>query len=166
MQYLADHGREFDALHASPPCQAYSRLTGMWEGARASHAELVDHVRALFLGYPVPWVIENVFGSPLKTAIMLCGSMFGLKVRRHRLFECSDVLLTMQCQHRKQGRAVQVNGHSGGSSLRDAHSPRHSVSEWKDAMGIDWMTGKELTQAIPPVYTEFIGKQLLALLPN
>jgi DNA (cytosine-5)-methyltransferase 1 len=106
----------------------------------------------------IDYVIENVVGSPLNPTVTLCGSMFGLKVRRHRLFEASFDIPQPKCDHKSQGRVVGVYGHAGGSSKRDGQF--HSTSEWKDAMGIDWMTGKELAESIPPVYTEYISKYI------
>ncbi len=165
LDYLAAHGREFDAIHASPPCQAYSKLTKRWTDRPETHTDLVAYTRDLLMGYAVPWVIENVPGAPLGS-FMLCGSMFGLKVRRHRWFECSDVILVPSCRHKESGLVVQVNGSTGGSSRRDAHLPRHTVAHWATAMGIDWMTQKELSQAIPPAYTKYIGDQLMRIIAN
>lgn len=162
LEFLAAHGREYDAIHASPPCQAYSRVTKRW-GRTGDHPDLIGHVRDMLAGYAVPWVIENVGGAPLCCPFMLCGSMFGLKVRRHRWFESSDVILAPCCRHRRHEYVVQVNGNPGGSSRRDSHIPRHTADEWAKAMGIDWMTAKELSQAVPPAYAEFIGLRLMAL---
>lgn len=169
LEYLAEHGSEFDVIHASPPCQGYSVLaamhpTGEWP-------DLIPPVRAALIATGVPNVIENVEAARLLSrpalfgahGILLCGSMFGLgiargQLRRHRLFEGSTLLRQPACQHR--GRAVGVYGHGG-------HSGKHRMlyrAEAAEAMGIDWMTRDELAQAIPPAYTEFIGRQLLAAL--
>ena len=111
----------------------------------------------------VPYVIENVVGAPLIAPIQLCGSSFGLRLRRHRLFETRDMILAPPCNHdlfkadidilnhgKKKTAFVPVYGSSGGKADH----------LWCEAMGIDWMTPKELTQAIPPAYTEFIGERL------
>ncbi len=106
-------------------------------------------------------VIENVPGAPLRGDFLLCGSMFGLEVRRHRYFELSTRVASldpMACNHSR--RAVGVYGHPRGNATWG----RGTGAEWIVAMGIDWMTEGELAQAIPPVYTEFIGRQLLAAL--
>ena len=158
---------DFQAIHASPPCQAYSRLSAMHPDA--SPPMLIDAVRERFGRFGVPWVIENVEGAPLADrsdlfgahGVMLCGSMFDLGIergylRRHRLFETSFSIAQPDCRHR--GVAVGVYGHGG-------HTGKHRMlyrDEAAEALGIDWMTRDEMTQAIPPAYTEFIGEQLMA----
>ncbi len=155
------HGEPY-VIHASPPCQAYSTMTKKW-GRSAEHPDLVAPVRERLLEIGAPYVIENVVGAPLLDPIRLCGSSFGLPVRRHRLFEMSHPpLLVPPCQH--AGPALQVNGHPGGSSRRDPNARFGSTEEWKAGMGIDWMSAPELAEAIPPAYTEWIGRQLLAAL--
>jgi len=158
----------FDAFHASPPCQRYSVASKSWNGNADSHPDLVEPIRKILISSGKPYVIENVVGAPLKNAVTLCGTMFGgLRVIRHRLFESNVLLLAPQCRphplcytvdKRKPhyGKLnemtdfVMVNG--GGNC---------SVAAASDAMGIDWMTKAELNDAIPPAYTEYIGKQLL-----
>ena len=83
--------------------------------------------------------------------------MFGLKVRKHRLFETSFMVIAPSCNHKEQGRVVAVYGHSGGSSKRDGFK-FGGVDTWKEAMKIDWMTRDELAEAIPPAYTEYISQ--------
>jgi DNA (cytosine-5)-methyltransferase 1 len=156
----------FDAYHASPPCQRHSAMTKRW-GPRqvAGHPDLIERTRARIQRTYKPFDIENVPGAPLLAPIMLCGSMFGLRsgiyeLRRHRLFETSfDLSFTpAACCH--QGLALPVYGHAGGRSKRDGlQFP--GTDAWREGMGIDWMTGNELAQAIPPAYTEYIGKYLL-----
>ena len=92
----------------------------------------------------------------------LCGSSFGLPIRRHRLFELGGfaIPLVPPCAH--DGPALQVNGHSGGSSRRDPKARFGNTAEWREGMGIEWMTGKELAETIPPAYTELIGSSLLS----
>lgn len=149
-------------IHASPPCQRYSTMTKKW-GRSDDHPDLVEPVREHLQLVGAPYVIENVVGAPLLNPIRLCGSSFGLPVRRHRLFEMSDPpLLVPPCQH--DGPALQVNGHPGGSSKRDPNARFGSTEEWKVGMGIDWMNAPELAEAIPPAYTEWIGRQLIAVL--
>lgn len=164
--------RQFDAIHASPPCQVNLRGLNAANRARKrtiEHSDLIPDTRHLCEKSGLSYVIENVEGSALVNAAKLCGSAFGLAVRRHRYFESSVVLFSSQCQHsiwreakyptnyRPEGkvvksRVVQVYGNTAGREL------------WPAAMGIDWMTTGELTQAIPPAYTEFIGKQLSEVL--
>lgn len=144
------------AIHASPPCQRYSNIAKQFK-VNMNYPDLVEPTRKFLIASGKPYVIENVVGAPLINPVMLCGSMFGLKVRRHRLFEANFEIPQLKCDHKKQGKVVQVNGHSGGSSKRDGIK-FGSVADWKSAMGIDWMTGAALAEAIPPVYTEYIGK--------
>lgn len=157
----------FDLIHASPPCQAYiqrnKNLTTKWP-------KLIEPLRVLLQNSGVPFVIENVEGSPLINPVMLCGTMFNLPLRRHRLFEISIPfnILRPPCNHwgtvsRGEFAAVYGRGGKGprrGAGIRDA-APIINGPNWNDAMGIDWMTEKEITQAIPPAYTKFIGKGIL-----
>lgn len=120
LEYLALHGHEYDVIHASPPCQRNSTMTkGLWKDRLTSHPELIAPTRALLIALGKPYIIENVPTAPLIDPVTLCGSMFGLAVRRHRLFEISFPVLAPQCNHKAQGRVVAVYGHSGGSSKRD-----------------------------------------------
>lgn len=170
--------REFDVVHASPPCQAYSDTRHM-PNVRAGHPDLVAVTRAMLWAGGRPWVIENVKGAPLaRGAVMLCGLSFGLKVLRHRWFE-SNVLLLVP-PHRShagkrigEGGMVCVAGHGGQSSRWGKKgSPRtnlipadhRSKAAWSRGIGIDWMSRDEMAQAVPPAYTEHLGRQLLAAL--
>lgn len=172
--FLAEHGREFDIIHASPPCQQFSRLGSIWKarlGARAwaeKHPDLIAPMRHALLQCSKPYVIENVVGAPLQNAILLCGTMFGLKVYRHRLFESNLLLLAPpHAPHHDNCKAVgrglslkgflSVTGHGGFGFA-------NGFDYAKDAMGIEWMDRKDLSQAIPPAYTEFIGRQIMRLL--
>ena len=178
LEYVAEHGREFDLIHASPPCQAYSVATSHnRRAAWKAHSDLVVKTREILLEIGKPFVIENVENAPLEGLplfgphlVLLCGSMFSLDVRRHRLFETSIAIPQPECRHslqlprfrtldsRRKGAlacVVGVHGHinyAGEAELRKA------------AMGIDWMNNEELNEAIPPAYCEFIGKALLPIL--
>jgi DNA (cytosine-5)-methyltransferase 1 len=151
----------FDAIHASPPCQAYSTITP----DHSKHPDLVAPVRELLKCTGLPYVIENVVGAPLLTGFILCGSMFGLRVRRHRLFESNVLIMPPTCDHAVQGVPVGVYGDGGGTAvLRPSGTSRGikaKPSEFSDLMEMPWATPKEIVQAIPPVYAEFIGSQLL-----
>jgi DNA (cytosine-5)-methyltransferase 1 len=186
LEYLATHGREFDVIHASPPCQGYSRLRHLpWLKGR-TWPKLIDPCREMLDAIGRPWVMENVADAPLR-GVTLCGRMFGLPVYRHRLFESSVML--MQPPHprhvhiigpgrllndrRKAGRdpAFRIPLNAGSRKGAWALSPLVTVAggQFKKehgaaALGIDWMTTAELSQAIPPAYTHYLGLQLLAIL--
>jgi DNA (cytosine-5)-methyltransferase 1 len=177
----------YDCYHASPPCQHYSAMTkGRWQDRLDSHPELIVPTRERLIASGKPYVLENVAGAvkELINPILLCGTMFGLQtkagsqLRRHRYFELPWYnALTPPCAHgrssvigvygdgqnpnRKRVPAtVGVWGHAGGSSNRDCLT-QFGTQDRKDAMGIDWMVGSELSESIPPAYTEFIGKYLM-----
>ncbi len=157
----------FALIHASPPCQAYT--TGGRVRERASCPRLIEPVRDLLRKVGVPYVIENVEGAPLINPVRLCGSMFGLGVRRHRLFECSFPIAHPRCttaMHRAQGPVVGVYGHLHGEKGAWKGMAPSTLKSWKQAMGIDWMSRDGLSQAIPPAYTRWIGEQFLALDPR
>ena len=117
----------FDAIHASPPCQRFSTMTKRWARS-SSHSDLIEPTRSRLRESMLPYVIENVAGAPLVGPIRLCGSSFGLPVRRHRLFEMSSPpLLVPPCQH--DGPALQVTGHPGGSSRRDPRARFGGIAE-------------------------------------
>lgn len=170
--FIAEYGHEFDAIHASPPCQAFSAMKNMPDARQ--HPQLVEPIRKLLVEIGRPYVIENVVGAPLVDPVLLCGTMFGLSVagfelQRHRLFECSiPVTAPSICKH-----ALPVIGVYGG------HVRCRSTKFWRNggrdfpgydrkqlamsAMGVSHkMTMGELSEAIPPAYTEHIGRQLLA----
>ncbi len=157
----------FDAIHASPPCQAFSPLQRLHK--EREYPRLIEPTRELLEATGLPYVIENVPGAPLFHPFKLCGSSFGLDVRRHRLFEtnwpmglippCAHYLHTPRFQNTgKRRRAVlsSVVGVYGGS-----HFKGDNLGYRSRAMGIDWMQMDELSEAIPPAYTELIGHQLL-----
>lgn len=156
----------FDIVHASPPCQRFSALnTGLWDSER--HPDLIGPTRELLGEWGGPYVIENVPGSPLRANLTLCGSMFGLEIvagqlRRHRIFESNfDLGIPPACQHR--GRALGVYGHGrGGDGAGKGRSA--SADEARELMGMPWATGAGATQAVPPAYTEYIGRQLIGQL--
>lgn len=156
----------FDAIHASPPCQKYSVNTKQ-HGTMDNHPDLIEPTRLLLVMSGKPYVIENVVGAPLENPITLCGSMFGSRqLRRHRLFESNVNLIQPECNHAIQGRCISVAGHAGGSSRRDGAERFGGTAVWKELMGIDWMTGAELAEAIPPMYTKYVGQQLIEAIHN
>jgi len=190
LDYVAQYGWMYDAIHASPPCQSHSRITK----DKSKHEDLIPITRFWLESIGVPYVIENVYGAKraLRNPVMLCGADFGLKVYRHRLFESNVLLMTFPHQpHRdntpRAGHGVNQKGFisitSGGNNLEIQYKSnnRRRSGTWgisgkgfvsvvghfsgveycRMAMGIDWMTAKELAQAIPPAYTEYIGNQLM-----
>lgn len=154
--------RDFAAIHASPPCQAFS-LASLWQGVekRAEHPDLVDETRELLDVTGLPYTMENVEGSPLRRDLVLCGEMFGLRVHRHRVFELGG-WFAMQPRHAPHHlKGARDNCHIEDGHARQVVGNYADHADASDAMGIDWMSRKSLTQAIPPAYTEFIGDQLL-----
>lgn len=146
--------REFDFIWASPPCQEYSRTAAMHT---RKHPTLIAATRYRLSSYKVPYVMENVEDAPLDNCIMLCGSSFELGVRRHRLFESNLLLLSPGCRHDLQPEPIEVVGHFGSNSF---HRKAKNLAEARAAMGIDWMGGAEVVQAVPPAYSEFILRQI------
>lgn len=153
----------FDAIHASPPCQAFTAYRRRGAGVGDGYPNLIVDVRHRLLRTLRPYVIENVPGAPLLNPIQLCGSGVGLDVRRHRLFESNQPLWALPCVHGWQTPRFQPA--TNRANLRrtvEVGVWRIPLSAQQAAMGIDWMTLEELTEAIPPAYTEHIGGQLLA----
>lgn len=165
IEYVKVHGHEFDAIHASPPCQVHSTITP----DKSKHVDLIPPTRAVLLELGLPFIIENVEGAKraLIGPLLLCGSSFGLAVRRHRYFESNVWLSGLPCQHSSQGVPVGVYGdHADKPHRRPSGASRGvkaaSVDEARDAMGMPWASWHGATQAIPPAYTEFLGRQLMA----
>lgn len=167
----------YDAYHASPPCQAYSRLRHLpWLRGRV-YPKLIEAVREMLQATGKPYVIENVSDAPIWGA-ELCGMALGLEISRHRRFECNPMILFPPCPGHKTiqaGRATlgKRYAHSSGVTGVPREIDRNSVTGHfagaalaRQAMGIDWMNRKELAQAIPPAYTEYIGKYLMRILTN
>lgn len=168
--YLAAHGHEYDAIHASPPCQASSALTKGTNKGR-QYLNLIPATRALLALHDVPTVIENVQGSDLRRDMTLCGEMFGLAVIRHRYFELTGFPAIPLDHKPHRGRVAgwrhgewfagpyfAVYGDGGGKG---------TIKQWQDAMGIHWTDDrKNLAEAIPPAYTRFIGGQIMAYLES
>lgn len=163
LEYVAQHGHEFDAIHASPPCQGYSRMRHV---TGKEYPLMIEDVRAALRSTGKPYIIENVEGAPLVDDVLLCGTMFGLKTFRHRKFETSFFVLapihithTLFGKASKQGRPcteerqyLTVTGNFSG------------IANGRRAMDIDWMSKRELTQAIPPAYTQYIGRHLMGVI--
>jgi DNA (cytosine-5)-methyltransferase 1 len=151
--------RGFDFIWASPPCQRYSSST-KGGGRNLKHPDLIEPIRKVLISSGVKFCIENVEGSPLIDPIKLCGSMFGLPLRRHRLFEINGFKVNQpKCNH--IGPVVGVYGHPHGKAGAWPGMLPGTLESWRGAMGIDWMNAKELAQAIPPAYSRYIAEQVL-----
>ncbi len=167
LEALRNIGQDFDAIHASPPCQSYSAMNRAVQG---ESPRLIAAVREMLRKTGKPYAIENVEGAwsemepPL---ITLCGTHFGLRVRRHRLFEVWPIPVFYQpplsctCRHGvRDGRLV---GQMLSGKVAPGRTPRvgYTESDRREAIGVPWMTTMEARQAVPPAYTEFVGKMLL-----
>jgi DNA (cytosine-5)-methyltransferase 1 len=155
---------DFDAIHASPPCQLFSAYQRANKRQR-EHLNLIPETRKLLRAIGLPYVIENVPGAPLEEPTVICGVSVGLEVRRHRLFETNWMLMAPACAC---GGWMPAKFDRGSRDIRPNDRRTVAVGEWRipleiqqKAMGIDWMPVNELSQAIPPAYTELIGHQLL-----
>ena len=151
----------FDAIHASPPCQAYTRARHLRkaQGGETQAPDLLAPIRERLAEHGVPYAIENVPGAPM-TGVVLCGSMFGLRVRRHRIFEATVPIIAPACRHKEQGKPVGVYHVMGDKIPCGGHTAK-TLEEAQAAMGIDWMAWKELKESIPPAYTELVGAALM-----
>jgi DNA (cytosine-5)-methyltransferase 1 len=157
---------KFDVIHASPPCQAYSRMS---RAVKTSAPRLIIELRRSLLRIGLPFVIENVEGSELQgNVVLLCGTMFGLKLRRHRLFEVypPHLILTPSCSCRGGVASGRLVGQMLSGKVAPGRKPRQGTSERErpSLFGVPWMKPMEARQAVPPAFCEFIGKQLLRVL--
>jgi DNA (cytosine-5)-methyltransferase 1 len=172
--------KHFDAVAASPPCLGYTTLAALHPHIK--HEKLIPATRDLLEATGLPYVIENVENarSEMIDPVRLCGSSFGLRVRRHRLFETGGgftLPAPPACDHQWQDRnkpyEIYMTAERGGSRWTGAMPvygegyQLRARTDWfhaSVAMGIDWMTRPELNQAIPPLYTRWIGKHLMRFL--
>ena len=152
----------FDVIHASPPCQTHSITKNLRiaQGKSTSKIDLIPETRAGLIQSSKPFIIENVMGSPLIDPIMLCGSAFGLKVRRHRIFESNIKLTGSVCDHKNQGRPVGVYG-SLNDEIPNGGKTAKTITEAREVMGIEWGIWTELVEAIPPIFTQYLGRQAI-----
>ena len=171
IELILDRGHEFDAIHASPPCQEYSKSTAYARSKGKVSPDLVAGTRGALIKAGRPYIIENVPQAPIRPQVVLTGKMFGLHVLRKRHFETSFFMLNIPPipEFRKVGEEICC---VYGKASQD-RAPKHRFGfktireSWAYAMGIDWhMTEAELAEAIPPAYTEFIGRNLLQTLHN
>lgn len=150
----------FDLIHASPPCQHYSELVPPeW---RATHPDLLPETLSLLRAQSVPYIVENVAGARqyFRSPVVLCGSMFGLPIQRHRWFEignCDVFFLLPPCNHSEP--PILVSGR-GMRKVNGVRRQENTKPEKAAAMGIDWMSVEELEEAIPPAYSRFLAEQI------
>lgn len=167
LEFIARRGHEFDAIHTSVPCQGYSGMTNCRPGLADEYDRMLAETRELLINVGRPWVMENVMGSGLPHqgdlfgahGVMLCGSMFGRALYRHRLFETSfpavapnhprHLIPASKAGHWKPGTVISVAGNC------------HPIALAREVMDIDWTTRDELAEAIPPYFTEYLGIQML-----
>ena len=173
LDYLAEHGHRFDAIHASPPCHDHSALASL-SGKDGTAGLLLDTL-AVLAKLPQPWVVENVAGAAsfMPGALVLCGTEFGLgtvdrhgryrHLRRHRLFLSNVLLMGAGGCHCAGRPIVGVYGHGGGGQMTRGY--KGTVAESRIAMGMPWADRAGVSLAIPPAYARHIGEQLLAALP-
>ena len=164
MVYLADHDylREFDVVHASPPCQAYSAAM-----AHLAHPQpkLIAEVRHQLVVSGVSYVIENVPGAPMRDPAIVCGTGLGMRIYRHRLFESNLPLQGTTCDHSQP--ALNPHWSISRQAIRDEFGDDDPEAPWRREMGVEWMDRQEAREAVPPAYTEHIGRQLIkAMSPN
>lgn len=160
----------FDFAWASPPCQAHCALRHLYP--EKDYECFIERTRAKLIAWGGPYIIENVVGAPLIAPVQLCGSSFALRVRRHRIFESNLPLIGKPCDHKTQGRPIDVSGTGGRRVNRrendhggNTNKPR-TLQEARDAIGINWMVRREIAQAIPPAFSEHLCLQIYPILTH
>lgn len=160
LAYAREHGAVFDLIHASPPCQAYSVASAVAKANGATYPDMVAETRAVLMASGKAWVIENVPSAPLINPVILEGTMFDLLVIRRRLFEMSHPILLTPMPYRARKAAKLGRRPDRDKDYISVSGNFSDVAFAREAMGIDWMTRDELAQAIPPAYTEYLGRWL------
>ena len=168
IEFFRTHAHKFDAWHASPPCQAHTNAQKI---QKRHHLDMIPPTRRMFQEAnryrvangrkPVPWVIENVPGAPLIDPSELCGSMFGLETYRHRLFE-SNLPITAPSHPPHVARTTKMGRPPRDGEYMHVVGNFSGVDRARGVMGMPWANRDGLREAIPPAYTEFIGRQLIA----
>lgn len=157
LAFLWSHGRLFDAAHASPPCQAHSNAQKIMGN---THPDLIAPTREALREWGKPFVIENVPGAPLIDPVELCGAMFGLETYRHRLFE-TNWKLTAPAHPEHVARTTKMGRPPRDGEYMHVVGNFSGVDRAREVMGMPWANRDGLREAIPPTYTEFIGRQLM-----
>jgi DNA (cytosine-5)-methyltransferase 1 len=158
VEYLLTWGHMYEAVHASPPCQAHTKAQKIMGNV---HPELIEPTREALRKLGVPYVIENVPEAPLLDAVELCGAMFGLGTYRHRLFE-TNFPVQVPAHPKHEARTTKMGRKPVDGEMMHVVGNFSGVAKAKEAMGIDWMNRDGLRESIPPAYASFIGKQLMA----
>ena len=159
LKFLMEHHEEFDAFHASPPCQAFTNAQKIQKN---DHPDYVTAIRAAFQLIGKPWVIENVPGAPLNDPVELCGAMFGIDTYRHRIFE-SNVFLSQPVQHPAHTtRTAKMGRPAAADEFMHIVGNFSGVDRAREVMDMPWANRDGLREAIPPVYAAYIGLQLIA----
>ncbi|HZN72489.1 MAG TPA: DNA cytosine methyltransferase [Micromonosporaceae bacterium] len=155
----------YDAAHASPPCHDHTSLTSI--AGTDGTGWLLAATRERLAASGLPWIIENVPGAPMRCDVLLCGAMFRLRTQRHRWFELSDPMFPPTPEHpRHRVRTVtRARRRAWAAGLNVSVTGDVGSYVGPEALGIDWMTGNELSQAIPPAYTRLLGEHLLTKRP-
>jgi len=158
---IKNFGPCFDVIHASPPCQRYSVLTP--KEHKNNHPDLLGPIREAIKASKVKnYVIENVSGarSLMIDPIMICGTMFGMNLWRHRYFECNPVLTFPPAGCNHSTRPIMISGRSN-RRINGKRVGESTAQECRAESGLHWMTREEMDQAIPPAYTEWIGRRII-----
>lgn len=157
----------FDFIWASPPCQHFSTAAISHRKNGRRYKDLIAATRDRLIASSIPWVMENVTSAPIRKDIVLCGSHFNLKVVRHRAFELwsGETVKMPPCRHADD--VVTVCGHGTPAWVMKQRKARGYVAnppiaEKRNAMGIHWTNRNELSQAIPPAYSQFIAEHITA----
>jgi DNA (cytosine-5)-methyltransferase 1 len=170
LEFLIAHADEFDVIHGSPPCQSYLNLGAVNRalGRTYSHDDLIAVTRVMMQWAGKPYVIENVADArpQLVDPVRICGTGLHMPLRRHRLFESNLPLAGVPCAHHRYAEprywtGWRPNGEHRLSTVVQVYGNAGGREHWPAAMGIDWMTAREMCEAIPPAYTEHIGAQLI-----
>ena len=179
LEFVTDHGHEFDAIHASPPCQAFSKTKTLHSN---EHPDLIEPTRAALIATGKPYVIENVVGAPLVDPVKLDGRHFAmtaadvdgveLKLVRPRLFE-SNIALHAPSTFTPNREIVTASAYGAGGGWTPKHRDNPDrrggyiphIDVLRELLGIDWTNKHELSQSIPPRFTQYVGEQLMAVLP-